>query len=314
MTQSAKIGTAVAVGVALLLIAGVSIEGVRWMRPGGSGAANNATVTRAIPSNPQTSPDQDIPAGARPAAAEMRRLLAVCLDYSANHQDVWPRGMSELRALVSDQPINFDDYMYCYNGTKITDPQEAVLTQRNPRKEAAGQLIGFADGTVEWEPTFDWHFPSQRRATNVLLLSVYDSDWPDASRRDGIAFTFNDPADLPDTPRVVVGRRILMSGTCFQSSEMVTNPDGTAGIRILPASVLRDMLLGHTQENVNHRLAVVLEEEGEPHLLGAPLIRAATSDALVLPGPYKPEEAADLVARINIALKEQLDKYGPPKP
>ena len=105
-----------------------------------------------------------------------------------------------------------------------------------------------------------------------------------------------------------------MSGTCFQSAEVVANPDGTASIRLIPSTPsMRHLLQGHTEVSINHRLAVVLYENGVPQLLGAPMIHAASDDAFLLPGPYAADHAADLVARINDVFKEDLAKQGLPK-
>jgi hypothetical protein len=314
MTQTAKIGISLALGLVLLLLAVVSFEEIRWMMQPTPDVSVNATAASVpIKSNPQTTSAQDIPVGTRQAAAEMHSLLTGCRDYAAKHRSNWPKTLNDLRPSLSDQTINFDDYIYCYFGYKLFDRMEAVMVERNPRK-GGGQLIGFADGHVEWDATFDWHRPIRDRDSDVILSPVYDAEWPDNhGHRVGIEYTFNDPLDVPDAPRVVVGREILMSGNCFQSAEVVANPDGTAGIRLIPAFNMRDLLHSHTRENVNHRLAAMLVEKGEPQLLGAPLIHAPMDNALLLTGPFKADEAANLAARINIALKEIWAKYGPPK-
>jgi hypothetical protein len=303
MKRAEKIWILAAVGLALLL--GLLLWGIQ------TGSRSFPETTAATRASSEVDLDRDMPEGMRQTAKEMRKVLVACRDYATTHRGNWPGSLDDVRASV--QGTDVDHFMYCYFGYKLETPREGVLVESHPIK-GGGQLIGFADGRVEWEPTFDWDRHSRNKDSSVILFPVLDLDWPGYhGGRFGVVFTFDDLLDVPDAPRVVVSPAVLLSDNCFQSAEVVPNKDGTVSIRIIPAGNMHDLLLGQTRDNLNHRLAVVLVEKGEPHLVGAPVIREESGESLLLPGPYKAEVAADLVRRVNVVLKEQWAEYGPPK-
>jgi hypothetical protein len=88
-------------------------------------------------------------------AAEMRAILLAALEYATEHSD-WPKTLDELKPKYLDAAkIDLGRFVYHPLSPESLEknPQEvAVLTEKGPAS-AGGQLIGFADGYVEFIPT-----------------------------------------------------------------------------------------------------------------------------------------------------------------
>ena len=85
-------------------------------------------------------------------AADMRTIVLAALEYATEHPD-WPKTLDELKPKYVDAgKIDLGRFVYhsLSQESSENDPQEvAVLSEKEPASPG-GQLVGFADGYVEF--------------------------------------------------------------------------------------------------------------------------------------------------------------------
>ena len=92
----------------------------------------------------------------------------------------------------------------------------------------------------------------------------------------------------------------LMDYTAISSATVTTDPSsGDPEINVELSDVGKELFAAVTKENINKRLAIVLDG----HLYLAPVIRSEISDGKVqITGHFTKEEARELAAKINDAI------------
>jgi len=103
-------------------------------------------------------------------AAEMRTILLAGLEYAIDHS-AWPKSLDDLKPKYLD-PAKIDLGQFVYyplseESLKKNPRETAVLAEKEPAF-AGGQLVGFADGYVDFAPNPEFLLvPAETKATSI---------------------------------------------------------------------------------------------------------------------------------------------------
>ena len=153
-------------------------------------------------------------------------------------------------------------------------------------KDRPAQLLTEDNSTVAGQTTS--HAPFQIRL-------VVDGQADNAE-------TINDkskPADAKATEALYVEKTPLMDSAAIESVKVSADGSGAPQLEILLTDQGRELFANITRENLNKRLAIVMD--GDSYL--APVIRnEITGGKIQLTGTFTDEQAQELAAKINEAI------------
>jgi RNA polymerase sigma factor (sigma-70 family) len=282
----------------------------------------------STPASAASAPSPPAPISENPSPQtvreDMRQILIACRAFaddpnsSARIKHRWPNSLAELKPYLKGGDIDLDQYLYCYMARPGSpDGQTAVLLEKYPERRQAvapfvgGQFIGFGDGQIQYVQNLNWH-PQRKTRTAIMMFLTYEDNLnPDF--RIGVGYTFADPTDPAGKKRIAVCRAIFASDRCFSSAELVLDADGRGGVKLNIAPTFQKTLTNESKEWIGEHFAIVLEQDGKPHLLGAPLVDKPIENSISLPPLFTENEAMVFVDQINSVIMVDLRRSGPIK-